>query len=258
MVGQLSTGLQITQPIPGARRQTRYHLIPIMDPFNSLYASTTPLIDQLSSTSPQSLDFLTLQNEIVSCIHDLEESVKVVESNNGNILDNPFGEISQDEIAERKMQIQGLHESLNKILAEKNVSTLKGGYGANPFADNMKIHTTTDSYRSEDQDPPQLDSATREYHQQLLQQQDDLISNELSRSINNLHQQAVTIGDELDYQQDLLDQVENNMERLNFKIVNTGMKRINKFLATNEMGGNCCIAVLIVVLIIILVLLIIA
>lgn len=230
-----------------------------MDPFNSLYASTTPLIEQLSSTSPQSLDFLTLQNEIVSCIHDLEESVKVVESNNANILDNPFGEISQDEIAQRKMQIQSLHESLNKILVEKNVSTLKGAYGANPFADNMKIHTTTTvSHSNEDQDPPELDSATREYHQQLLQQQDDLISNELSNSINNLHQQAVTIGDELDYQHDLLDQVENNMERLNFKIVNTGMKRINKFLATNEMGGNCCIAILIVVLIIILVLLIIA
>ncbi|GAV29351.1 hypothetical protein PMKS-002833 [Pichia membranifaciens] len=230
-----------------------------MDPFNSLYASTTPLIEQLSSTSPQSLDFLTLQNEIVSCIHDLEESVKVVESNNANILDNPFGEISQDEIAQRKMQIQSLHESLNKILVEKNVSTLKGAYGANPFADNMKTHTTTTvSNSNEDQDPPELDSATREYHQQLLQQQDDLISNELSNSINNLHQQAVTIGDELDYQHDLLDQVENNMERLNFKIVNTGMKRINKFLATNEMGGNCCIAVLIVVLIIILVLLIIA
>lgn len=232
-----------------------------MDPFNSLYSSTTPLIDQLSSTSPQSLDFLTLQNEIVSCIHDLEESVKVVESNNANILDNPFGEISQDEIAERKKKIQSLHESLNKILQEKNVSTLKGAYGANPFADNITVTTTTtttDLHKNERKNTPELDSATREYHQQLLQQQDDLISNELSNSINNLHQQAVTIGDELDYQQDLLDQVENNMERLNFKIVNTGMRRINKFLATNEMGGNCCIAILIVVLIIILVLLIIA
>lgn len=231
-----------------------------MDPFNTLFASTTPLIDQLSQTSPQSLDFLTIQNEIISCINDLEDSIKVVESNNTNILDNPFGEISNDEIIDRKNKIKSLNEQLNKILIDKNVSTLKGGYGHNPFADQLTITTTTPmtDLNKDDNNNNNLDSTTREYHQQLLQEQDNLISNELTNSINNLHQQAVSIGDELDYQQDLLDQVENNMERLNFKIVNTGMKRINKFLATNEMGGNCCIAILIVVLIIILVLLIIS
>lgn len=243
-----------------------------MDPFNTLYAATTPLISQLSSTSPQSLDFLTLQNEIVSCIHDLEESIKVVESNNINILDNPFADISFDEIEDRKKKVKDLNDSLNKILVDKDVSTLKGGYGMNPFANqNITITTPLTSTdinknrnikKKENENgeslTPELDSSTREYHQQLLQQQDDLISNELTNSINNLHAQAMTIGDELDYQQDLLDQVENNMERLNFKIVNTGMKRINKFLATNEMGGNCCIAILVVVLVIILVMLIIA
>lgn len=230
-----------------------------MDPFNALYTSTTPLLEQLEQTSPQSLDFLTIQNEIVSCINDLEESIKVVETNNANILDNPFGEISTEEIEERKKKVQTLHDNLNKILLDKNVSNLKGGYGINPFADSNKVTISqTTSTTPQPQNNTELDPATREYHQQLLQQQDDLISNELTNSINNLHSQAVSIGDELDYQQDLLDQVENNMERLNFKIVNTGMKKINKFLATNEMGGNCCIAILIVVLIIILVLLIIA
>lgn len=235
-----------------------------MDPFNTLYQATTPLIDQLRNTSPQSLDFLTLQNEIVSCIHDLEGSIKAVESKELNILDNPFNEISDEEVDKRKKKIESLNKQLDKILVDKNVSTLKGGYGVNPFANNIMVTTTTPmtdlnkETNNNMNNNPDFDPATREYHQQLLQEQDDLISNELTNSINNLHQQAISIGDELDYQHDLLDQVENNMERLNFKIVNTGMRRINKFLATNEMGGNCCIAILIVVLIIILVLLIIA
>jgi t-SNARE syntaxin family protein len=238
-----------------------------MDPFNALYQSTTPLIDQLEDTSPQSLDFLTLQNEIVSCIHDLEESIRVVESNPTNLLDNPFADISTAEINTRKQKVTGLNNRLRNILSEKNVKDLKGGYGINPFEEDdhktitgpLSIHQTPQEPHSVNpNDGPNLDVATREYHQQLLQRQDNLISNELSQSINNLHQQARTIGDELDYQQDLLDEVDDHMERLNFRIVNTGMKKINNFLAANEMGGNCCIAVLIVVLIVILVLLIIA
>lgn len=233
------------------------------DPFNSLYASTTPLVDQLSTTSPQSLDFSILQNEIKSNRHYLEESIKKVESENANLMDNPFADISGEELSSRKQKLVDLDKRINEILTDKHITDLKGGYGQNPFsdtADTEAIPVRVSVTQSENYTPPNpgMDNATREYHQQLLQQQDDLISNELTNSINNLHAQAVSIGDELDYQQDLLDHVENNMERLNFKIVNTGMKRINHFLATNEMGGNFCIAVLIVILILILVLLIIA
>lgn len=234
-----------------------------MDPFNQLYQSTTPLIEQLEDTSPQSLEFHTLQNEIFSCINDLEESIRVVESNSDSLIDNPFADISKDEIKSRKLKVNDLKKTLQKILNDKNVKDLKGGYGINPFesidhiTSSLSIHQTPQEPHS-DNNKPNLDTATREYHQQLLQRQDDLISNELTRSINNLHQQAQTIGTELEYQQDLLDEVDDHMERLNFKIVNTGMKKINNFLATNEMGGNCCIAILIVVLILILVLLIIA
>lgn len=233
-----------------------------MDPFDILYNSTTPLIVQLESTSPQSLDFLTLQNEIVQSIDDLNESVSVVENNLlNNDTSNPFSDISIEEISHRKEKVNQLNNQLNDILIKKNVSNLKGNYGNNPFLDSNNISISTNTFnpnkQTNDNNQNGLDSSTREYHQQLLQQQDDIISNELTTSINNLHQQALSIGDELDFQSDLLNQVDDNMERLNFKIVNNGMKKINKFLETNEMGGNCCIAILVVVLVVILVLLII-
>jgi t-SNARE syntaxin family protein len=245
-----------------------------MDPFNTLYSATTPLIDQLESTSTQSLEFLTLQNEILSCIQDLEQSIKTVEENNKNnnnlIDDNPFADINSEELLNRKEKVKILHEKLNNILINKNISNLKGNYGINPFDSNSSSNSNipieklsisqtnplnkADLIKTDDE----LDNSTREFHQQLLQQQDDIISNELTDSINTLHSQAIHINSELEFQQDLLNNVEDGMDRLNLKIVNNGMKRINKFLETNEMGGNCCIAILIVVLVIILVLLIIA
>ncbi|GMM47032.1 hypothetical protein DAPK24_036070 [Pichia kluyveri] len=223
-----------------------------MDPFDTLYASTTPLIEQLNQTSPQSLDFLTLQNEIVSCIKDLQESIKMIE-NPENLLINPFS-ISSDELNSRKEKIKSLNNQLNNILNNKNISNLKGGYGINPFKDDIQSDVDNELQSNSQLDDP---IALKEYHQQLLQQQDDLISNELTNTINNLHKQAITINDELNYQQDIINDVDDRMERLNIKILNNGMKKINKFMETNEMGGNCCIAILITVLIIILVLLLI-
>lgn len=229
-----------------------------MDPFNTLYESTTPLIDQLEKTSSQSLDFLTLQNEIISCIQDLNQSIQTVENERSLLNDNPFSDISNDELKLRKEKVNALNHRMRSILDSKNISNLKGGYSINPFDDQNQItKSSLPPSQYESDSPPELDSATREYHQQLLQEQDDLISNELTNSINNLHRQAVNINSELEIQDSLLSQVGNDIENLNFKILNNGVKRINNFLETSEMGGNCCIAILIVVLIIILVLLII-
>ena len=214
-----------------------------MDPFNTLYDSTEPLVDQLQVTSPQSLEFHTLQDDILSCIHDLEESIKIVESS-GNF------QISDIELTSRKDRVKNLRNKVSSILKDKKIDNLQGSYSDNPFADD--VNNNFDDGNDDDSN-----RATKEYHQQLLQQQDDLISNELTQSINNLHQQALTINEELDNQDTLLNNVEDKMDILNSKILGSGMKRIQHLLDDNEMAGNCCIGLLIIVLILILVLLII-
>ncbi|GMM31613.1 hypothetical protein DAMA08_043580 [Martiniozyma asiatica (nom. inval.)] len=134
-----------------------------------------------------------------------------------------------------------MKQRLTELLRQKNAHDLEGAYGVDPFSDTDNI------------EPMNKD----EYTQQLLQEQDTLISTQLTKSINTLHQQALSISQELEDQSGLLQEVDYGMDRLNFKIVNQGMEKMNKFLATNEWGGNCCIGLLIVVLVILLVALII-
>ncbi|TID31323.1 hypothetical protein CANINC_000089 [Pichia inconspicua] len=214
------------------------------DPFDLLYDATLPLIIQLEETSPQSIDFMTIQNELVQCIQDLESSITAIEASKQ--VTNPFTDITQDTIADRKSRVNKLRRDLNRILEAKNINKLSGGYSENPFSDNNNNQTEI----NEDT----LDVSTREYQQQQIREQDLLISTDLTNSIQTLHNQATAISHEIRYQDTLLEDVDNEMDRLNFKIVGTGVKRIEKFLADNESTTDCCVWILVVVLIVILVL----
>lgn len=189
--------------------------------FSKIYIEATKLLSQLEGTPPQSIQYKPLEMEFVSLVNDLES----------------INHLSLDQ----RTQITNLKAQLTSLRAKGGVNSLDGHYGENPF-----------------ESPEDVQSATNDYHQQLLQEQDLLISTQLTQSINNLHQQAMNINEELEDQRSLLDQVEDSMDRLNLKIIGTGMKRMNKFLETNEWGGNCCILLLIIALVVLLVLLIIA
>ncbi|QPG76414.1 hypothetical protein FOA43_003803 [Brettanomyces nanus] len=227
-----------------------------MDPFNDVYQDGVEQLAKLKTTSPNSLDFNNIKNELIEIIGDLENAIQSVKQSkqraalgNGN---DSFPEIDLFELSEREKKLEDMKSQFNGVMSSVD---LKGHYSDNPFSgEAVEVDP-----KHVGLPPPQNESDDnyREYHQQLLQEQDDLISTGLATSIENLHSQAVNIGDELTYHEELLDGVEEDLDRLNFKIVNNGIKRVNKFLATNKRGGDCCIAVLIVVLIIILVLLII-
>ncbi len=231
-----------------------------MDPFNDVYKDGLEQMAKLKTTSPNQLDFNNIKTELIEIISDLENAVESVKQSksrasagNGN---DSFPEIDSFELTEREKKLAQLKEEFNQVM---NSSELKGHYSDNPFADPSGEEQNTENAAQAKGTDSQLPSGTdyTEYHQQLLQEQDDLITNGLATSIENLHNQAVGIGDELDYHQELLDGVEEDLDRLNFKIVRTGIRRMNKFLETNQRGSNCCIAILIVVLIFVLVLLII-
>ncbi|VUG19765.1 DEBR0S5_11430g1_1 [Brettanomyces bruxellensis] len=231
-----------------------------MDPFNDVYKDGLEQMAKLKTTSPNQLDFNNIKTELIEIIGDLENAIESVKqsksrANAGNGNDS-FPDIDSFELTEREKKLAELKQQFNKVMSS---TELKGHYSDNPFADpDDKTNNKGDKAQVTGGDS-QLPSGTdyTEYHQQLLQEQDDLITNGLATSIENLHNQAVNIGDELDYHQELLDDVEDDLDRLNFKIVRTGIRRMNKFLGTNQRGSNCCIAILIVVLIFVLILLII-
>ncbi|ODV83062.1 hypothetical protein CANARDRAFT_203882 [[Candida] arabinofermentans NRRL YB-2248] len=238
-----------------------------MDPFNDVYQDATTQLQLLKTTSPQSLEFQNIKNELMEIINDLTNALQVIKqsklrSSSGNGNDSYYN-IDSFELNEREKKLSDLKLEMNEIIKNSNISlgtgtgtgtnTSKLHYNDNPFADDNGGGGDSGNNTLEN---PEI-AFNNNYNQQLIQQQDDIISNELTQSIQNLHQQALTIGDELDYQHDLLTDVHNDIDRLDYKIVNNGIKKINKFLETNERGGNCCIAILIGVLIVVLVLLVI-
>lgn len=229
------------------------------DPFDDVYTDGLEQLARFKTTSPNSLDFNNIKTELIEIITDLENAVQSVQQSkkraaagNGN---DSFPDIDTFQLNERQKKIEELKDEFNGVMTS---SKLSGHYSDNPFDDANAIDAKNDKNVETNEGNQELppDSGLTEYHQQLLQQQDDLISNGLATSIENLHSQAVNIGDELQYHEEMLNDVEDDMDRLNFKIVKNGIKRVNKFLATDKRGGNCCIGVLIVVLVIILVLLI--
>ncbi|GME86134.1 unnamed protein product [Ambrosiozyma monospora] len=255
-----------------------------MDPFYDVYEDGLEQLSLLKATSPTSLDFNNTKTEVVEIINDLSNALDVIKQSKSRALlgngNDTFPDIDSFEINERERKLNNLKNDFNTILKTSNLPP--GYYSDNPFDDSNAVHngssssvhassgtgvgtTTTGPGQPLSQGQGQgqpvgghaRDEFYQQYQQQLIQQQDDLISNELTSSIQNLHNQALTIGNELDDQRDLLNEVDDHMDRLNFKVVNTGMKKLNKFMAENKKGGDCCIIVLVVILIVILVLLVI-
>lgn len=202
--------------------------------FEQAHARATGLLSQLETTPPQSLQYHPLETEFVGVVSDLAGLPHLT--------------------LDQRSEIEALRTQLAQVRARGGADALPGKYGENPFVTSRPEGPAAINDASPHDSP--LDPAG--YHQQLLQEQDTLISTQLTQSINNLHRQALHINEELDDQRSLLDQMEDSMDRLNLKIVGSGMRRINKFLETSEWGGNCCILLLIVVLAVLLVLLIIA
>ncbi|GME67670.1 unnamed protein product [[Candida] boidinii] len=254
-----------------------------MDPFYDVYEDGINQLNILKITSTNSLDYANYKNEIAEIIHDLYDAIKSIKDSkirsNSGISNDFFQNINFEELKSRESKLKDLVNDFNNLLKVNNESNplddnpiqlellsdnsnlippkSNKEYRDNPFSDSNAIAIDDSEQQKHDSRSDVEREVNEQYTQQLLQQQDDLINNDLLNSINTLHNQANTIGVELDHQSSLLNDVERGITNLNDKIINNGMKRINKFLATNERGGNCCIAILITVLVVILVLLII-
>ena len=121
----------------------------------------------------------------------------------------------------------------------------------------MSNRISQDGQEDEDIDPFSADSAMTSYQQQELIQEQDLLD-DIHQTMMNLNQQAAIMGDELEEQGFMLDELDYEMDNVDNKL-QRGMKSINIFLERNkETASNWCIGILVVVLCVLLVLLLIA
>lgn len=224
-----------------------------MDPFNEVkedaYNSIRILENLINSrpngqppTSDQQYDFENNYQELQEIYKDLQQSLSISESQPSKF------NLSDLDISNRKSILLDLNNRINQLQINWNtkqyrdVTTMSNRIsqdGENPFSDDGGSGLT--SYQQ----------------QELINEQDNQLD-DIHRTMMNLNQQATIMGNELEEQGFMLDELDYELDNVDNKL-QRGMKRINIFLERNkETASNWCIGILAVVLCILLVVLIIA
>lgn len=211
----------------------------------------------------------------------LEESVNVVETTGPRL----FG-LDESEVAKRrnyvshvKKEIENMRAELaahshrssqppqappspsryqssnNKHPSQQGSSPLLSPFGSAPATPPGRQHVDKSSYPLAD-----MDQGPREDHQaawameeqQMMIREQDRTMESIAGTLSTLAQQAGLMGQELEEHHELLEDLEQNVDRTDSKL-NDAMRRMRKFLRdSEEKGSGYCIIVLIIVLAVLL------
>lgn len=217
-----------------------------MDPFSQVYADaleqvahTEALLQQYDSTGSSDVlaDVTNATQELVETIHDLSQSVGVVQSK-----PSQFG-LSEYEIDQRIDKVGSLNTKLAAI--QDKVTQVKRHH-AKPDVD--KISGALDSADGEGQ-------VSSLMYAEAIQEQDAILDS-VYTSVNTLRQQANVMSRELEDQSQLMEQFDRDMDATDSRLQG-GLKRIQHVLRNSEDTlSGCCVWLLIIVLIVLLVLVI--
>lgn len=166
--------------------------------------------------------------------------------------------ISGDEVSRRKRlvsevgsEIEDMREELHRKLESATATGKKQQRLPDPSA------FALDEEGEEDGGAAAADDYARfEQQQQLemMREQDDHLDG-VFQTVGNLRQQADDMGRELEEQREMLEVVDDTVERVGGRL-QTGMQKLQYVMRKNEdRWSSCCIAVLVFVLILLLVLL---
>lgn len=226
-----------------------------MDPFNEVkedaYNSIRTLENIINSrpngqppTSDQQYDFENNYQELQEIYQDLQQALSISEAQPAKF------NLSDLDISNRKSILLDLD---NKIIQ------LQNSWNTKQYRDvtTMSNRISQDGI-GDDGDNPFNESGMTSYQQQELIQEQDNQLDDIHQTMMNLNQQAAIMGNELEEQGFMLDELDYELDNVDNKL-QRGMKRINIFLERNkETASKWCIGILVVVLCVLLVVLIIA
>ena len=189
-------------------------------------------------------DFNNNISELSETIEDLKESIESSKS------DPEFFKISKSEISKREGIVQKLEESYQDLQNQWNSKsgTGKATDGSDPFV----------RYNDEEAGPSNdegFDSFNQMQQEQMMREQDQHLDG-VYTTMQNINLQARTMGNELEEQAYIIDEVDGELDRIGGK-VSRGMRQVEHVIRRNqERASDCCIGLLIVALIVLLVLVI--
>ncbi|ODV62075.1 Tlg1p ASCRUDRAFT_69763 [Ascoidea rubescens DSM 1968] len=235
-----------------------------MDPFNEVKEDAIVQIKNLrefvrvnksknesrSRSRSNEEEFRNEFGELKETIEDLKESVD-------NCKRNPlvFG-ISEEDIQKREEIIRKLSKDCDNIKATYYGSSGNGNGNGNEYKDYNGDNGDNGDNNNDNNDNGDYNLYREEQISRIIEEQDYHLDS-IYDSMVNINGQARLMGEELNEQEILLEEVSGNIERVDGKL-KKGMKRINYILKNDrDRLSDCCIGLLIAVLIILLVLLII-
>ncbi|CCH43977.1 Syntaxin-6 [Wickerhamomyces ciferrii] len=191
-------------------------------------------------------DFNNNISELEETISDLKESIQSSKE------DPEFFQISNTEINKRESIVKKLEDSIQQLQLQWSS---KNGNSNNPF---IRYDETDENGKSGeangvvDEDYNKFSQLQQE---EMMREQDDQLDG-VYTTMQNINLQARTMGEELEDQAYIIDEVDSELDRVGGKL-GRGMRQVEHVIRKNqERAGDCCIGVLIVALIVLLVLVI--
>ncbi|KAL5522728.1 hypothetical protein ACEPAG_8746 [Sanghuangporus baumii] len=189
-------------------------------------------------------------------LEDLEESVRVVETTGASF----FG-LNETEVQKRRKYVRDVRKELDNMRAEVASS---GGFGSSstsryaPSSPTSRPKSTfvdplqrPSNGKSNDEDVDEQTEWGRMEQQMIMQEQDKTIDS-ITGTVVTLTEQAGLMGREIGEHIELLEDLEQNVDRTESKL-NKSLKRIKRFVReTEETKSGWCIGILIVILCILL------
>lgn len=203
------------------------------DPFTQVLKDTKEQTAQLL----QYLEGNAPNDEIYEILTDVEETIKDLDSS--IIVMRREGNLNDSEIINREGQLDDL---------KRQVATMK-----KKLSDNTDISRNEADLRDEPQEEGVADSRNNLLQQQMIQEQDSHLDT-IHQTMQSLHLQASTMGQELEDQGLMLDEMDQGMDGVMGKL-SRGRRQLEWVYEKNkEKYNDCCIGLLIAVLIVLLVL----
>lgn len=184
-------------------------------------------------------------------LHELEETIQDLKESIESSKENPeFFKLSESDIKSREKIVSELDANLGQLEAEWSNKTGKAAeqdngeqgldsMGNNPF-----------------QRMDEVEEYTQMQQQEIMREQDQHLDG-VYNTMQNINQQARAIGNELEDQAFIIDELDGEFDRVSSRL-GRGMKRLEFIYEKNkERANDCCIGILIVVLIVLLLLVII-
>ncbi|KAI5967896.1 hypothetical protein CANMA_002664 [Candida margitis] len=228
-----------------------------MDPFNEVKDDAYTVVDRLETlisqrmsgqppTTEQSQDFDNNYEELQEMRDDLQSALEQ------SAKDPAQFSLTSTDISQRQTILQDLNRRISHLLQAWDRKKLRD------------VTTMSNRISQDEENPFNIDTDNgggtnmTSYQQQELIQEQDFQLDDIHKTMMNLNQQATMMGDELEDQGFMLDELDYEMDNVDNKL-QRGMKRLNVFIERNkETASNWCIGILAVVLCVLLVLLIIA